>query len=285
MPSKTVGEPDPDVADDVDSADQPSGRLPLFPTVLAAYRLIGEYFVSFVAITVLLAAVHFSLMKLSPLPYGLAHTSILGWLPHTAVSFTAVVVSSAVFAIVCVRWYRRVLAGERYSLRFGPRELQFTVAMVLFYVVLSVPGTLSRTDLGRSVADIAEQIERSTGYPIDLFWPTVSFLWRVSATALLFFTFPAIALDVRQPLAHGVRTARPALPILLLVYLIGLLPWFALDKFGLRPLVLDVNLDRLIFAGTILNIWITTCTFALAGAAYGELADREVARRLSADFD
>jgi hypothetical protein len=47
---------------------------------------------------------------------------------------------------------------------------------------------------------------------------------------------------------------------------------------------MEVDIERLLFASLILNTWITTCTLALAGAAYGELITRETARRLSADF-
>jgi hypothetical protein len=43
-------------------------------------------------------------------------------------------------------------------------------------------------------------------------------------------------------------------------------------------------MERLVFVRVILNTWTTTCTLAVAGAAYGALLDRETARRLSADF-
>jgi hypothetical protein len=279
-------ETDSEIVDDLDAGVEAIDRLPVLQTILAGYRFVGEHFVSFALVTISLATVHFSLMRLSPLVNPLAHISIRTGLLHVAVAVASMVVSSVVFAIVGVGWYRRTLAGERRrSSWFGPRELQFAVAMVLFYFVLSVPGELSQTGWGRSAMHMAYRLEQSTGYPSDFFWPTIIFLWRVLATALLFFTFPAIALDIRQPLAHGIRTARRILPNLLLIYLIGLVPWFALDKFGIRALILEVDVERLVFAGMILNTWITACTFALAGAAYVEIVSRETSRRLSADFE
>src|SRR5262249_24016815 len=167
---------------------------------------------------------------------------------------------------------------------FGTRELQFAVAMMLFYLLLSVPLEFSQTSWGRSALYVADRLEQSTGYPSDLFWPTVAFLWRVLATAWLFFAFPAIALAVRHPLAHRMRAARPILPSLLLIYLIRLTPSVALDKLAVRALILEIDMERLVFARVILNTWIMTCTLALAGAAYGELISRETARRLFADF-
>jgi hypothetical protein len=111
------------------------------------------------------------------------------------------------------------------------------------------------------------------------------FLWHVLAVALLYFTFPAIALEIRRPLEHGIGMARGGLPRLFLVYLIGLVPWFALDKVGMRALLFHVDTDRLLFAGILLNMWIMTCTLALAGAAYRELLRCESFNRVSIAFE
>lgn len=286
MPSGTRRESDPEIVDDVNGDAAATDLLPVFRTALAGYRFVGEHVISFAVVTLLLATVHFSLMRLSPLINAPYHPSISSRLLHVALAVASIAVSSVVYATAGVGWYRRTLAGERRrSSWFGPRELQFAVAMGLFYLVLSVPADLSLTGLARGAMHVAYRLEQSTGYPSDLFWPTIVFLWRVLATAGLFFTFPAIALDIRQPLAHGMRTARRALPSLLLVYLIGLVPWFALDKLAIRALILEVDFERLAFAGAILNIWMTTCTFALAGAAYAEIVSRETSRQLTADFE
>ena len=286
MPSGTMRESDPEIVDDVNGDGEATDRLPVFQTVLAGYRFVGEHIVSFAVVTLLLATVHFSLMRLSPLLSAPDQPSIRSGLLHIAIAVASMAVSSIVFAMAGVGWYRRTLAGERRrSSWFGPRELQFAVAMGLFYLVLSVPADLSQTGLARSAMHVAYRLEQSTGYPSDLFWPTIVFLWRVLATAWLFFTFPAIALDIPQPLAHGLRTARRMLPSLLLIYLVGLVPWFALDKLAIRALIFEVDVERLAFSGVILNSWITTCTFALAGAAYAEIVSRETSRRLTADFE
>jgi hypothetical protein len=285
MPSGTLPETELEMVDDVSDRDQGSDRLPVLQTVLAGYRLVGEHFVSFAMVTILIASVHFSLMRLVLSDFAHGQTATWRWLLHIALAVASMAFASVVFAIFGIGWYRRNLAGERRrSSWFGPRELQFAGAMLLFYIALSVPIEVSQTSWGRNVLPVAYRLEDATGYPSDLFWPTIAILWRVLATAWLFFTLPAIALDIPQPLAHGMRTARRILPSLLLIYLIGLVPWFALDKLGIRVLIMEVDIERLAFASLILNTWIMTCTLALAGAAYGELITRETARRLSADF-
>lgn len=87
------------------------------------------------------------------------------------------------------------------------------------------------------------------------------------------------------------------MPSLLLFYLVGLVPWFALDMFGMyalfqlhgagpdRLLLDQVNVERAILARMILDSWMTACTLALAGAAYKETAEHGTADRLSAAFD
>jgi hypothetical protein len=101
----------------------------------------------------------------------------------------------------------------------------------------------------------------------------------------LFFTLPAIALDVERPLENGIRMARRAFPSLFLVYLIGLVPWFALNKLGVPALYLQVDFERLVFATAVLNMWIMTCSLALVGAAYRAITARELLKRVSIDFE
>jgi hypothetical protein len=283
----TPGE-DPEVAGDLDATEQPSHRLPLFAMIIAGYRFVGEHLLSFAFAAILVACIQFIRLKLESAASSLASPTSSALL-YSAVILAGMVFSSAVFAVFGTGWYRRQLLGRRRPPRFGPQELRFAVAMILFYLVLTVPAELSWLDSDRTV--MTDRLEELTGYPAWLVWPTIDFLWRVSATALLFFAFPAIALDVPRPLAHAMNQARRALPTLLLFYLIGLVPWFALDRFGVRalvdlgPLLDEVNLDRMVFARMILTAWMTVCTLALAGAAYKEIAERGTADRLSAAFD
>lgn len=286
MPPETMRETEPEMTYDLSLDGRAPDRLPVLQTVFAGYRLVGEYFVSLALATIVIASVHFSLMGLLSWDVANSQAIMRRLLLYIALAVSSMAFASVVFAVVGVGWYHRTLAGEqRRSSWFGPRELQFAVALLLFYLVLSVPIEVTQTTWGRRVWYLAYRLEEATGYPSDLFWPTVTFLWRVLATAGLFFALPAIALDVREPLAHGIRTARPILPSLLLIYLIGLGPWFVLDRLGIRVLLLEIDVERLAFARVILNAWMMTCTLALAGAAYGERISRETARRLSADFE
>ena len=244
-------------------------RFPIFRTILAGYRIVGENLISFIAVTTFLAAVHFSLMKVSPIFLEFSNLSIRDAALQFVLGLASTVCTSVVLGIAGVRWFRRILLDERRQRFswFGPREIQFAVCLFLFYLVLTATVAIT------------------TFYLPDLGGPTVMFLWHVLAVTLLFFTFPAIALEIRRPLEHSLRVARRAFPRLFLFYLIGLVPWFALDKVGVRALLFHVDTDRLFFAGIVLNTWTTTCTFALAGAAYREIAKRELNNRLSVDFE
>jgi hypothetical protein len=284
MPFKTTRGEDSDVAGDMNDTEQPSNRLPLFNTIIASYRFVGEHLLSFVLVATLAASVHFIFLKLAPSTGSPALFTLREFL-HSAAVLAGMVFASAVFATFGTGWYRRQLMGQRRRLRFGPQEARFTVVIALFYLVLLAPTEVSRLDSGRSVMNIVDRLEQLTGYPAWLVWPTITFFWRVLATAVMFFAFPAIALDVRRPLAHAMTAARRAAPSLALFYLVGLVPWFALDMVGVRVLIDEVDPERLLFARLILSSWMMACTFALAGAAYKELAERRTAHRLSAAFD
>jgi hypothetical protein len=283
MPIETTPEAEPLIVDDASFDDHPPERLPIFRTILAGYRIVAENLISFTAVTIFLAAVHFSLMKASPLLLGAAKLSMRDAVLQSLLGLVSIVCASIVFGIAGVRWYRRILLDERRQgfPWFGSREVQFAVCMLLFYFVLTVPTAITPSRWQEIGAYLLDQ---RMGYPVDLFGPTVGFLWHVVMVALLFFAFPAIALEIARPLEHGMRVARHAFPNLFLVYLIGLVPWFALDKLGMRALLFHIDTDRLFFVGIVLNMWITICTFALAGAAYREITQRELLNRLSIDF-
>ena len=196
---------DSGVVEEISGNEQPSDRLPLFNTLLAGYRSVGEHFLSFALVAILAAGVRFIFPKLlsaagSPalfIPRGLLHYAAIP---------AGMVFPSVVLAVFGTSWYRRLLIGQRRPLRFGPQEARFAVVMILFSLVLFAPIEGARLDPDQSVRDRLAQL---TGYPPELVWPTIAFLWRVLATALLFFTFPAIALDVQRPLAMR-RTRRGA---------------------------------------------------------------------------
>lgn len=287
MPIETTPEAEQRIVDEADIEAAPPDRLPVFQTVLAGYRIVAENLISFVAIAISLAAVHFSLMQASPLFVGVSKASVRDVLLHFALALTSIVCASVVLAIVCIRWYRRLLLDERRhrSAWFGPRENQFAVYLFLFYLVLAVPGAISQSAWGEIGTLLAYRLEQGIGYPVALFWPTVIVLWNVLAVTWLFFTFPGIALEIRGPLEHGMRVARRAFPSLFLVYLIGLIPWLALEKLGIPALIFHVDAERLMFAATILNLWTMICSIALAGAAYREITKRELLDRLSIDFE
>jgi hypothetical protein len=284
MPIETTPEAERRVADDADNDVETPARFPIFRTILAGYRIVGENFISFIAVTVILAAVHFGLMKVSPFVRGTGELSIRDGVLQLALGLASTILTSAVFGIAGVRWYRRILLDERRQrfTRFGQRELQFAVCMFLFYLVLTAAAAITPA-YWREIG--AYLLHQSFGYSLELFGPTVMFLWHVLAVALFFFTFPAIAVDVGRPLEQSLRLARHALPRLILFYLIGLVPWIALDKFGGRALLFHIDTDRLFFAAIALNTWTTTCSFALAAAAYREIAGRQLHHRLVADFE
>src|SRR6185312_9417654 len=272
------------VATDLKSEDSPDeraifARFALFRTLFAAYRTIGRYFVSLAVITVALAAVSFALTAWPLLSPGLLLSSQTALLAPAG-GLASLVLSSAVLAVVGVFAYRRQLIGDRYSVRFGSRELRFALVLLLFGVVLVIPGELLVLLYHR----IADPFERWTGYPSDLFWPTAIFFWRLFVTALLFFVFPAIALDRQHPLANAARTARRVLPTLFLYYSIGLLPWTVLPELGFHYFMRG-DAARTLFAGALLQQWSMICTMALAGAAYGELLKSERSSGVFEAFD
>ena len=284
MPIETTPEAELRLVDDSGIEARSPNRFPIFSTILAGYRIVGENLISFTAVTIFLAAVHFSLMKASPLLAGSSKLSMSDGVLQFALGFASTICASIVFGIAGVRWYRRILLDERRQRFpwFGSREIRFAVCMLLFYLTLTPPGVIAPFHWREIGAFLLGQ---PIGYSVELFGPTIMFLWHVLAIALLFFTFPAIALEIQRPLEQGMRMARGALPSLFLVYLIGLVPWFALDKIGIRALLYQVDTDRLLFAGIVLNVWIMTFTLALAGAAYCELLRRESLNRVSTAFE
>ena len=223
-------------------------------------------------------------MKVSPFFLEFSNLSIRDAALQFVLGLASTVCASVVFGIAGVRWFRRILLDERRQRIswFGPREIQFAVCLFLFYLVLTATSAITPFYL-RDVG--AYLLHQSVGDSPGLLGPTVMFLWHVLAVTLLFFTFPAIALEIRRPLEHSLRVARRAFPRLFLFYLIGLVPWFALVKLGVPALLFHVDTDRLFFTGIVLNTWTMTFTFALAGAAYREIAKRELNNRLSVDFE
>jgi hypothetical protein len=204
------------------------------------------------------------------------------------------VMNSILLALVCVRWYRRVLIGvgrTRHRIAwFGARDWVFAAAMFTFYfvnVLLLDIDQFAEVLIGMSLHD---WFEIETGLPPQVFMEVFAGLLLSATAAVMFAIFPAIAVEPgRRQFQRPLRIVRSHFLQLVLIYVLGLLPWFGVRAVGLLILqtlspmiIID---ERIGFAFKTLSAWILMCAIALSAAAYRELKRRDILERTAQVFE
>lgn len=274
---------------------------PVWTAICGGYRLIGEHLVAIAVTAVMLSAC--SIVLLFELPRALASNLafvalLLPALPYVF-ALTNLALMAAVCAVLAGRWLRRQLLGEKQRLEWPtPRDLKMALVLFVFLAVTTYAPdfALGGTDVGyfasQAILD-GRDIPFATSAVTLAVW---NLLFAV-LMALLFPVLPAIAVDAGQPLLQAMRLARRAFPRLVAIFFIGMLPWTVLDGGATDYLVfvvsdldligpgLDPIIRRIRFATEMVEVWSLLCGVALAGAAYRDLADRDIDRRIGGIFD
>lgn len=291
MPSEIAPEAGPPTTDEFDREPRAANALPVLPTILFAYRFIGEHLVAFIAVAAVVGVIQVSI--LSQTSWALDSVS-----PEIALSLSgiaALLFASIVYAFAGVRWCRGIVLGHNRRSRpqFNPRVLQFAIGMFLFLMLLNELAMFSRPDANELASGIDRWVERRLSLTGHYFWPIALSLIRVLVASLVFLSLAAIATDASRPVGRGATMALRNLASVYVVFFLGLAPWMLLQGVALIPLlaVAIVGLEALAtyqsvwILVAILNAWITTTSIALGASAYRTLSQADSRAEAADVFD